>query len=107
MTALTALNDVPAQHMLACGAKLVAMLIQNIEDDDPFTCLFSIQGAIEVFAAQAATPIERALADAMRQMAEEMMRRNPNHHHAHGSVARSFIDSTQQPVLRFRRMRKG
>jgi hypothetical protein len=101
------LNQVPASHMLACGAKLVAMLIQSIEDDDPFACLLSIQGSIEVFAAQAATPIEKALAQSMRQMAEEMMRRNPNPHHLHGKTARRFIEQTQRPRLRFQRARKS
>jgi NAD-dependent oxidoreductase involved in siderophore biosynthesis len=93
--------------MLACGAKLVAMLIQNIEDDDPFASLYAIQGAIEVFAAQATTPVEKAIAQSMRLMAEELMRRNPNTHHPHGRACRSFIETTQHPVLRFRRARNS
>lgn len=40
-----ALNDVPDRHMLACAAKLVAMMIQARDEDDAFTCLFAIQAA--------------------------------------------------------------
>jgi len=97
---------IPKRHMLACGAKLVAMLIQSLEDEDPFTCLLSIQGSIEVLAAQAATPIEKALAQSMRAMSEEMMRRNPNLHHPHAQTARRFIETTQRPRHRFQRTRK-
>ena len=100
-------TNVPHQHMQACGAKLVAMLIQNIEEDDPFTCLLSIQGSIEVFAAQASTPVEQAVAQSMRIMAEELMRRNPNLNHPQGATTRRFIESTQRPTLRFRRERKS
>lgn len=73
MNAAYDLDQVPLSHMLNCGAKLVAMLIQNIQDDDPFTSLLAIQGSIEVFAAQAATPLAKALAQSMRAMSEEMM----------------------------------
>jgi hypothetical protein len=101
-----ALNQIPHHHVLVCGAKLVAMFIQSLEDQDPFSCLLSIQGSIEVFAAQAATPIEIAIAQSMRSMSEEMMRRNTNLHHPHGHAARSFIKRTQNPTFRFQRLRK-
>jgi hypothetical protein len=101
------LSKIPSSHMLACGAKLVAMLIQSLEEEDPFSCLLSIQGSIEVFAAQAATPIEMAIAQSMRSMSEEMMRRNPNPRHPQGNTAHRFIEETQRPRLRFQRARKS
>lgn len=107
MTAAYDLEQIPKSHLLACGAKLVAMLIHEIDNDDAFACLLSIQGSIEVFAAQAATPLEIAMAQSMRLMAEEMMRRNPNRHHPHGTTARQFIERTQTPRLRFRPLRKA
>jgi hypothetical protein len=73
------------------------MLIQLLEEEDPFSCLLSIQCSIEVFAAQAATPIEKAIAQSMRAMSEEMMRRNPNPRHPQGNTARRFIEETQRP----------
>lgn len=97
------LNAVPRQHLLACGAKLVAMLIHESEKPDLFASILAIQGAVEVFAAHAATPLEREIAQAMRAMAEELLRRNPDHRHMHGEPARRFIDDTQFPRLRFRR----
>lgn len=51
--------------------------VQSLEDESPFNCLLSIQGSIEVFAAQAATPIEMELAQSMRAMSEEMMAQEP------------------------------
>ena len=42
---------------------------------DPFSKLFAAQGDIEAFAASAATPLEADLAEAMRFMSAEMLRR--------------------------------
>lgn len=101
-----ALNDVPDQHMLACAAKLVAMMIHTREEDDPFTCLFSIQGSIEVFAAQAATPIEQALAEALRAMSTEMMRRSQGRLHS-PATARAVVGQHTRHAVRFKRQRKA
>lgn len=102
-----ALNDVPDQHMLACAAKLVAMMIHAREGDDAFTCLFSIQGSIEVFAAQAATPIEQVLAESLRAMSAEMMRRSQGHVHSHAVSARAFVSHSTRHTVRFKRTPKA
>lgn len=101
------LNAVPRKHLLACGAKLVAMLIHENGKSELFDSILAIQGAVEVFAAQAATPLETEIAQAMRAMAEELLRRNPDRRHMHGKAVRRFIDDTQFPRLRFRRIRKA
>lgn len=102
-----ALNDVPDQHMLACAAKLVAMMIHAREDDDAFTCLFAIQGSIEVFAAQASTPIELALSEALRAMSAEMMRRSEGRTHSHAASARAFVNRPTRQTVRFKRAPKA
>jgi len=102
-----ALNDVPDQHMLACAAKLVAMMVHAREEDDALTCLFSIQGSIEVFAAQAATPVEQALAEALRAMSAEMMRRSQGRLHSHAATARAFVGEHTRHAVRFKRQSKA
>ena len=100
------LDHIPISHSLSCGAKLVAMLIQNLQEENPFSCLLAIQGSIEVFAAQAATPLEKLLAQSMRAMTEGLMRRNPSHHHPHGKAVKDFIEATQSTRYGFKRKLK-
>lgn len=73
MVARFARHDVPTQHLVACAAKLATMMIQGREEIDAFRCLLRLQGSSEV--AQVSTPIEQALAEALRAMNDNMMRR--------------------------------
>jgi hypothetical protein len=39
----------------------------------------------------------------MRAMTEELMRRNPSHHHPHGKAVKDFIEATQSTRYGFKR----
>lgn len=76
--------DVPLHDLLTCAAKLVTLVADNAPGADPFCKLFAAQDSIEAFAASAATPLEADLAEAMRFMSAEMLRRqwwNTGHPH--------------------------
>lgn len=101
-----ALNDITDQDILACAAKVAAMMVQARDEDDTIACLLAIQGSIEVFAAQAATPLEQGLSEALRVMSAEMIRRSDDHRHPHAKAARTFVSEDTRHAVRFRRRRK-
>lgn len=89
--------DVPLHDLLAAAAKLVCMLADHAPGDDRFSRLFAAQGAIEAFASAVATPLEADLAEAMRFMSAELMRRqSPYTGHPHRALVAAFAE-----VLRF------
>lgn len=88
---------VPLHDVLTAAAKVVGMLCHHTPGDDPFAKLFSVQGDIEAFATTVETPLEAALAEGMRFMSAEMMRRRWFYtSHPHAQLVAAFAE-----VLRF------
>lgn len=86
-------SGVPTHDLLLAAGKLVAMFAHRARGEDPFTKMFAAQGDIEDFAASATTPLEADLAEAMRWMSAEILRRQWwNTGHPHRELAHAIIE---------------
>jgi hypothetical protein len=97
---------VPLHELLACAAKVVGMLSHHAPGDDPFARLFTVQGDIEAFAGSVESPLEAGLAEAMRFMSAEMMRRQWFYTtHPHAQMVNAFAEVLRFAPYRFQKKR--